>query len=179
MALSLMPGETVLHQASGKHKGTNYGFYVTNRRLVSEESRWGSGSTTYLPLDKVDSMQEARVSSMRWLVAAVILVLASLVGVNAAGQYALLALVPALICAGIWYLSLKQALVFATSSSQVSLVLGGHSRGQEVLEVAESARQDCIREVYLPASAPPAPVPSAPAPPAPDPSTPPSVTLSE
>lgn len=180
MAFNLMPGETVLHQVSGKHKGTNYGFHVTNRRLVSEESRWGSGSTTYLPLDRVDSMQEARVSSIRWLVAAVILMLASLSGTNFAGPLALLGVVPALICAGIWWLSLKQALVFATASAQVSLVLRGHGGGQEVLELVESARQECIREVISPsAQGPSAPVPSAPIPPAPEPSAPPRVTLRE
>ena len=161
MQLGLMAGETVLYELRGSHKGTNYTFMVTHRRIINKETRWGSGSTTILPLDRIDSMQEARVSSMRWLVAAIILALASLVGTNFAGPLALLGLIPALICAGIWWLSLKQALVFATASAQVSLVMRGHSGGQEVLELVESARQDCIREVFLQAPAPPAPDQSA------------------
>ena len=169
MAFDLMPGETVLYQVSGKHKGTNYSFHVTNRRLVDEESRWGSGSTTYLPLDKIDSMQEARVSSLRWLIVAAILLIAAMAGFSFVGALALLALVPALICAGIWYLSLKQALVFATTSAQIALMLRGHDDGQQVLEVVESARQSAISE-----ASPPSEVPSAPAPP-----TPPRVTLRE
>ncbi len=156
MAFNLMAGETVLHQLSGSHKGTNYTFMVTNRRIIDEETRWGSGATTILPLDRIDSMQEARVSSLRWLIIAVVLMLASLAGAQYGGAWSLLGVIPALICAGIWWLSLKRALVFATASAQVSLVMRGHRGGQEVLELVESARQDCIREVFgLPA--PPAP----------------------
>ena len=161
MPFSLMPGETVIHQVSGSHKGTAYSFNVTNRRLLNEETRWGSGTTTILPLDRIDSIQETRVSSIRLLVITAILTLASLASINFAGPFALLGVIPALICAFFWWLSLKQALVFATASAQVSLVLRGHSGGQEILEIVEAARQNAIREVNLPA---------------PDPATPPQVT---
>ena len=157
MPLNLMPGETVIHQVGGSHKGTSYNFNVTNRRISIEETRWGSGNTTILPLDRIDSIQETRVSSIRLLVIAVILTLASIAGFNFAGPFALIGFIPALICAGLWWLSLKQALVFATASAQVSLVLRGHGGGQEVLEIVESARQNAIREVNLPAPTPATP----------------------
>lgn len=156
MPFNLMPGETVIHQVSGSHKGTNYSFNVTNRRVSNEETRWGSANTTILPLDRIDSIQETRVSSIRLLVIAAILALASLAAIQFAGPFALLGIIPALICAGFWWLSLKQALVFATASAQVSLVLRGHSGGQEILEIeiVEAARQNAIREVNLPAPNP-------------------------
>lgn len=134
MPFNLMPGESVIHHVGGSHKGTTYSFDVSNRRLSIEETRWGSGNTTILPLDRIDSIQETRVSSIRLLVIAAILTLASLAAINFAGPLALLGVIPALICAFFWWLSLKQALVFATASAQVSLVLRGHSGGQEILE---------------------------------------------
>ena len=88
---------------------------------------------------------------------AAILTLASLAAINFAGPLALLGVIPALICAFFWWLSLKQALVFATASAQVSLVLRGHSGGQEILEIVEAARQNAIREVNLPAPDPATP----------------------
>lgn len=162
MAFNLMAGETVLHRLSGNHKVTNYTFMVANRRIIDEETRWGSGATTILPLDRIDSMQEDRVSSPRWLIVAAVLMLASLAGAQYGGAWSLLGVIPALICAGIWWLSLKQALVFATASAQVSLVMRGYGGGQEVLELVEPARQDYIREV-IGLQAPAAPAPPTPA----------------
>ena len=75
MPLTLAPGESIGHEASGRKLSV----WLTNRRLVAEQSGLGKTALTSLPLEKMDHVLYAYTSQLRWLVIGVIL---SIVGLS-------------------------------------------------------------------------------------------------
>ena len=185
MPFDLGPEETLLYKDG---RGT---INVTSHRVVMSTGVLGSSVMEYVPLEKIDFVQQANTSKPRWLIIAAILgVLGLIIGFasvtnfsydNPLGIMAIpVALIPGAIFLGIWFLTRKQTITIASSGGAIrvsSVLLGGDI--SSIIDAVESARQSAIGETRPPTVAPSAQPPSATAPPVPGPSAPPRVTLLE
>ncbi len=152
MPLTLAPGETTRHEARGKKLRV----WVTNRRLVVEESGLGGSALTSLPLEKIDHVLYARTSRLRWLVIGAILGIVGLVTLseNSNGGGGLIAVGAVFVI--IYFLSRRQRVVFATQGSEISLEAKGFGANaiESFLSAVESARQAHPQVAAAPRPAP-------------------------
>ncbi len=146
MPFNLMPGERVVFQTENIEPGLGQdALIVTSRRLVVQRSGWGESSTTYLPLDKLDSLGHSRTRTpfptRRFIFGL------------------LLGVIPGIIILLFWlFRGRDEIIVFGTASGQISFMsrtLFSRNEIGSLLDVVESARQESAREALPAAAAPP------------------------
>ncbi len=146
MPLTLAPGESIGHEASGRKLSV----WLTNRRLVAEQSGLGKTALTSLPLEKMDHVLYAYTSKLRWLVIGVILSIVGLsVSVAQDDNRGAWAIAGGVIFVIIYFLTRRKRVVFATQACRISLEARGFGANtvEVLLTAVETARQARVNEL--------------------------------
>ena len=156
MPFALQPEERMRHEA----RGPGFVIRVTTRRLVATSSGTGNETTTYLPLENIDSVQEAATSSTIWLILGAIagfigLILAIAgVGIDddfGAGvlAFGIFLIFVAVGLVAVWFLTRKQSIVFQSQQASISAQTQGLATNvsQQLLAAVESARETRLQEL--------------------------------
>ena len=137
MPFNLTTGETALLDLEIRRGRIS----VTTHRLVLTYSESGSSGVKYLPLEKIDSMEETKTRkpfTRSWLIAIII------------GLICLV--IPGIVLFIIWYFGREDGIVFRTPTDRIvlgtGLLRGGIPEG--LMDAVETARKACIREVRSP-----------------------------
>ena len=154
MPFSLMPEEAMVGESQYSTRFLFWGesgrFRITNRRLALTQSQFGSEVSQYMPLENIDSMQEGKSSSPRWLIAAVIFFIIGVPLLLLGGLGALI-WIPAVVCLVIWFLKRRETLVVKSGNGEIRLdsqgLIGFSDMGQLLAQVDE-ARTARLRELY-------------------------------
>ena len=124
MLFSLQPYEQILSEASDRGNRT----LITTHRLIGQSSEFFGliKDETYIPLENIDSVQQGRTISKKWLIIG-ILTIPFFVGI--------------LITAFVWFFTRKDLLTFRSGSGGTIEMASGANRLTGFVDTIESARQ--------------------------------------
>lgn len=146
MPLNLMPGESPLwasnvgRSVGGWTRVEDAYAVVTTYRLVLTYSDGADRGTRYLPLEKIDSVNQTSTRkdfTKGWLIAIIIGLLACVI--------------PGIIIFLLWFFSRENSLVFTAGGGRLVMYnellgRGGGARQEDLIDMVESARQNLVHQ---------------------------------